>query len=108
MSRKVRRNITITPEADEYLSTPHMNASGLINDLVLAHARTGDVEAAVDKFVEDVRANRTVGLNQAADILLTGRTADELEADNPAVLTQAEKLSLSPDELIAKLKDTEE
>jgi len=105
MSRKVRRNITITPEADEYLSRPHMNASGLINDLVLAHARTGDVEAAVDKFVEDVERNRTVGLNQAADILLTGRTADDLEPDNPAVMTQAEKLRLPPEELIAKLEE---
>jgi len=105
MSRKVRRNITITPEADEYLSRPHMNASGLINDLVLAHARTGDIEAAVDKFVNDVRANRTVGLNQAADILLSGRTADELEPDNPAVMTQAEKLRLSPQDLIAKLQE---
>ena len=105
--RKVRRNITISREADEYLSTPHMNASGLINDLVLAHARTGDVEAAVDKFVEDVRESRTVGLNQAADILLTGRTADDLEADNPAVMTQAEKLRLTPEELISKLAETD-
>jgi hypothetical protein len=62
----------------------------------------------VDKFVQDVRAHRTVGVNQAADILLTGRTADELEADNPAVLTQAEKLRLTPDELIAKLEETQE
>lgn len=107
MSRKIRRNITITPEADDYLSTPHMNASGLINDLVLAHARTGQVDAAVEKFVEDVRANRKTGLTQAEKILLTGRTADELEPDNPAVMTQAEKLSLSPDELIAQLEETD-
>jgi len=105
MSRKVRRNITITPEADEYLGRPHMNASGLINDLVLAHARTGDIEAAVDKFVEDVERNRTVGLNQAADILLSGRTPEQLEADNPAVMTQAEKLRIPPQDLIAKLKE---
>ena len=105
--RKVRRNITISREADEYLSTPHMNASGLINDLVIAHARTQDVDAAVEKFVEDVRENRINGLTKAESILLTGRTADDLDPDNPAVLTQAEKLHMTPEELIAKLAETD-
>jgi len=104
MSRKVRRNISISREADKYLSGPHMNASGLINDLVLAHARTGDVDAAVEDFVEQIEENRMAGLNAAADILLTGRTADELEPDNPAVMTQADKLSISPEELITELQ----
>ena len=105
MSRKVRRNISISREADKYLSTPHMNASGLINDLVLAHAATGDVDAAVEKFIEDVKENRKTGLTKAEKILLTGRTAEELEPNNPAVMTQAEKLSISPEELITELQD---
>ena len=129
---KQRRSVTLEPEVDEYLSRNEVNASGLVNDLVRRHMNGGIGDDAVLRMrkqqvkseVEHLEArtqNKLEELEKLEQRLETRterreKKLDEvrerlegvpLEPDNPGVEKQAQKVGLSPEELIAELEGGE-
>jgi chromosome segregation ATPase len=131
MSDKVRRNITIPPEIDAYLDKQD-NASALVVRLVRAHMRgDGDnselaglrarrdfLSAVVenkeqevedyrnqvrelDKLIDQHKNEREQTLDRARRQLSTAPR----KPDNPAIRQWAERLDMTPTQLIDELPD---
>lgn len=54
---KQRRNVTLDPDVDEWLSEDVQNASRLINDLLLAYRAYGEAAEAVQYVNEKQKLN---------------------------------------------------
>jgi response regulator RpfG family c-di-GMP phosphodiesterase len=128
MSDKKRRAVTLDEENDDFLADQH-NASALVNDLVteyrkgedkstvalelqlkqkrkeLREARKraerleGDVEE-LEQLKDEFTEQETAELHEARDAL----QGTPMEPTNEAVKTQAEKVGLTPTELIERLE----
>jgi len=72
-----------------------------INEREREKRELGEEKNALEERVEQRRTRFEQQLDDVADIL----KGVPLDPDNPAVQTQAEKLDLTPDELITKLQD---
>jgi len=96
---KERRNISISKEANQILNQEHVNASGLIDDLVRAYGAYGDVEGAVEFSAEKRSENYEKRLLEAVEGLAT-IAPDQLDRFNDAVLNQASKLEVPPEDLV--------
>lgn len=129
---KQRRAVTLEPEVDEYLSQEHINASGLVNDLVKRHMNGEDSKAAIREFrinqledeaeeydgIAERKRERAERLREVAEQEQSERkqavqeVIDDLVAkdvprdpDNPAIKTQADNLDMEPTELLDELPE---
>ena len=102
MSKKTRRTITLSPHVDEWLNRDDVNASGLINRLVAEYKQTQD-PGDTDHRTDAANQVRDRELEKVRGLLLDGRTAASLDPTNPAVMTHANRLGLSPEQLIKRL-----
>jgi len=129
---KQRRAVTLEPEVDEYLSQEHINASGLVNDLVKRHMSGDDTEAAIREFrinqledeaeeyagIAERKRERAERLREVAEQEQSERkqavqeVVDDLvnkdvprDPDNPAIKTQADNLDMEPTELLDELPE---
>jgi len=129
---KQRRAVTLEPEVDEYLSQEHINASGLVNDLVKRHMSGDDTEAAIREFrinqledeaeeyagIAERKRERAERLREVAEQEQSERkqavqeVVDDLvnkdvprDPDNPAIKTQADNLDMEPKELLDELPE---
>ncbi|KPN32246.1 hypothetical protein SY89_03012 [Halolamina pelagica] len=59
MARKVRRNVSLDPELDEWLATRE-NASKLVRDLLAAYRAYGGDEAAAVRYVLEKEVHELV------------------------------------------------
>ncbi len=96
---KDRRNISISKEANQILDQEHVNASGLIDDLVRAYGAYGSVEGAVEFSAEKRAENREKRLRDAVETLST-IDAEKLDRFNDGVLNQASRLEIPPEDLV--------
>jgi protein subunit release factor A len=129
---KQRRAVTLEPEVDEYLSQEHINASGLVNDLVKRHMNGEDTEAAIREFrinqledeaeeyagIAERKRERADKLREVAEEKKAERDKKVSEVvndlaendvprdpDNEAIKTSAKKLDMTPEELLDELPD---
>jgi len=132
MSEKKRTSITVDPDVYEFLKQPDVNQSGLINELVKQYRDNQDrqvaaLELRVEHLEEEAKRDRENAQRkqqQAEEIrellqdarqteqtkLQEARNALEntpLKPDNPGVENWADKLDMSPTELIERLENTE-
>lgn len=94
-----RRNISLPDELNDKLDQPHLNASGLIQDLVRAYFAYGDIEKAAEHAAEKRQGDKEDRLREACELLQTV-DADRLDRFNDAVLKQAAKLEIPPEALV--------
>lgn len=102
-----RRNITVPQSVNEKLSQDHINASGLISDLLQAYFAYGDIEEAAEFTADHREQSLEEQLKDSLDAL-EGADADPA---NPAVLRQASKLEIPPEDmagLLAEYRETGE
>jgi len=104
---KERRNISINPETNRYLSQDSVNASALIDRLVTQYRKTNDEETAAMSADKEAELRQQMAVEEAADILLTDRRAEQLTVTNPAVANHAMKAGVSAKRLIELLIDYE-
>lgn len=97
---KQRRNITISAETDEQLDQTHVNASGLIEDLVAAYFAYGSVDESVAYAAEKRSQDRERRLRDVVETLADRDDVDELDRFNDAIMTQAGRLETRPEELV--------
>jgi hypothetical protein len=102
MTKKTRRTITLSPHVDQWLDRDDVNASGLINRLVAEYKATQEPGSS-DPRKDAANEIREQELTKVRSILLDGRNAGNLDPDNPAVMTHANRLGLTPQELIDRL-----
>jgi len=100
---KIRRNITLSKDAETILNQKHVNASGLIDDLVRAYGAYRDVDDAVRHITETRSETRTRALLEVAETL-SSIPVEKLDKHNDAVLTQASRVELSPDTIVDIVK----
>lgn len=131
MSDKERRTVTLSPDANRTLEQED-NASAVVNDLVEQYARTGDRGAAglklrrkhklneleearervsrlesevkeLTALIEEREDTEAAEWDTAREVL--GRIDDaDLTPENDAVKTWAEKLGVTPTELIEEVR----
>jgi len=102
MTKKTRRTITLSPHVDKWLNRDDVNASGLINRLVAEYKATQEPRES-DPRKDAANQIRDRELAKVRGLLLDGRTAASLDPSNPAVMTHANRLGLTPEELINRL-----
>jgi len=127
---KERRTVTLEKEVDDYLAQPHVNASGLVNDLVTRHMNGDDTDGAIREFRIHQLEEEAKEYNQRAERKqkeaerlkrAEQERQEEKESDiekavkmlkdaprdpeNPAVKSQARQVGVTPEELIEKLPD---
>lgn len=131
MSDKERRTVTLSPEADRALEQED-NASAVVNDLVEQYARTGDRGAAGLKLQRKHKLNKLEEARERVDRLeseveeltalieeredaegakwedaretLGGIDDEKLTVENDAVNLWAEKLGVTPAQLIEEVQ----
>jgi DNA anti-recombination protein RmuC len=126
--KKQRRSVSLEPEVHEYLSREEVNASALVNDLVRQHMegvvkdaavlrlRKQQVQSEVDHLraraenkvdeLEELEARLESSVSQHNAELeesLEKLQRVEHEPTNPAIQKHAEKLDMTPKELIDEL-----
>lgn len=131
MSKK-RRSVSLEPDVHDYLSREEVNASALVNELVRRHMEGGMEDTAVlrlrkeqvESEVDHLKArteNKIDELEQLENKLESCQNQQQKELEevrdilddvpheptNPAVQTQAEKVDMTPEELLEALDDTE-
>jgi len=94
-----RRNITVPPEVNRKLEQDHINASGLISDLLEAYFAYGDVEEAAAYTAEKRASRQEDALERACDAL-GSIPPEELDRFNDGVLNWASKLERKPEDLV--------
>lgn len=104
---KDRRTITLSKEANSYLSQESVNASGLIDRLVRQYMNTGKTEDAVRSAELEQQVRQDMAIEEAANVLLRDREAYQLTPGNPAVRNHASKAGMSPAGLIEALEEYE-
>lgn len=127
---KERRTVSLDAEADEYLSQEGVNASQLVNKLVRDYTGAGGNDRAMLELreqqleseltelesrvgtkrdeLERVREQLGSHQDQRETILEEARNTlrdTQLEPDNPAVQTWAEKADMSVEEFLDALSD---
>ena len=127
---KERRTVTLESEVNDYLAQDHVNASGLVNDLVKRHMNGDDTDGAIREFrirqleeEAEEYASRAERKRTEADRLKQAATEKKAEKreelqkaieqladaprdpDNPAVESQARKLGIEPEDLVAELPE---
>jgi len=130
---KERRTVTLEKDIDDYLAQDHVNASGLVNDLVKRHMNGDSSDGAIREFrIQQLkeeaneyasRAERKRSeaerLKQAASEEKREKQADIQEAveqlsdaprdpTNPAVKMQARRVGVEPEELVGRMGDKDE
>jgi hypothetical protein len=134
MTNKKRTSITVDPAVYEFLKQPDVNQSGLINELVKEYkdnerrqvaalklrrehllqeaeeaAETAEQKreqaAEVEALLDDARAAESEQLQEAREAL-AGINDRDLTPDNPAVENWADKLEMTPEELVDTLRST--
>lgn len=128
MSDKKRTSITVDPDVYEFLSQSEVNQSGLINDLVREYKDNEKRQVAalrlryqhLKREAEEARETAERKEEQAQDVKELLDEAESKETDkiqdvaeklesvpkqpeNPAVQHQAEKLGLTPEELLERI-----
>ena len=127
---KERRTVTLESEVNDYLAQDHVNASGLVNDLVKRHMNGDDTDGAIREFrirqleeeaeeyasraerkrteaerlkqaATEKKAEKREDLNKAIEQLADAPR----DPDNPAVESQARKLGIEPEDLVAELPE---
>lgn len=126
---KERRTVSLEPDVDDYLSRPAVNASALVNELVSRHmdGETGDgavmrlreeqvesevqhLKTRVEKKREELEAIRQQRQNrESAKEASLEASIDDLEGTprdptNPAIQTHADRLNMSPADLVEELE----
>lgn len=104
---KERRNISISKDSNQILNREHVNASGLIDDLVRAYGAFGSVDDAVEYAAEKRQENREKRLTEAVETLST-IPADKLDRFNDGVLNQASRLEIPPEDLVGLVEHYKE
>lgn len=129
MSKK-RRSVSLEPKVHEYLSREEVNASALVNDLVRRHMDGAAEDAAiielrkqqVESEVDHLRARTESKLNELEQLeekLQTHSSQRRAELENaleklqsvpqepsnPAIRTHADKLDMTPEQLIEKIDE---
>jgi len=107
MTKKTRRTITLSPHVDKWLNRDDVNASGLINRLVAEYKATQEPGES-DPRKDAANQIRERQLKKVRGILLDGRSAKSLDPTNPAVMTHANRLGLTPEDLIERLQTRDE
>jgi len=102
---KERRNITISPRTNEFLSRDEVNASQLIDRLVLKYMETADYEQVADELESAKETRREIQIHEAYRILTEGRELSELSPENIAVRNQAAKIGVTGQTLLKLLGD---
>lgn len=127
---KERRTVTLEKEVNDYLAQDHVNASGLVNDLVKRHMNGDTTDGAIREFrirqleeEADEYAKRSERKQSEADRLKQAAKERQAEkqteideilnhlegvprdADHPAVKTQARKAGLEPEELVEHMPE---
>jgi len=127
---KERRTVTLESEVNDYLAQDHVNASGLVNDLVKRHMNGDDTDGAIREFrirqleeEAEEYASRAERKRTEADRLKQAATEKKAEkreelqkaieqladaprdSENRAVKTQARKLGIEPEDLVAELPE---
>jgi len=127
---KERRTVTLESEVNDYLAQDHVNASGLVNDLVKRHMNGDDTDGAIREFrirqleeEAEEYASRAERKRTEADRLKQAATEKKAEKreelqkaieqladaprdpNNPAVESQARKLGIEPEDLVAELPE---
>lgn len=125
---KERLSVTVDPDVATYLEQPHINASGLVNDLLKNHIGGGgeqlaslqlrkrqlesEIDAATGKvsLLQDElnKINSQIdGIEAATDRQRQDAAEkvkqlypDRLEPSHPAVKTQAESVNMTPENFI--------
>lgn len=101
-----RRNISLPPELDEKLSQSHINASGLIQELLWSYFAYGDVGEAAEAIAEKHQADRTEQLEDACSTLAgIKETSGDLDRTNPAVMNWSGKLEMPPETLLEHVEE---
>lgn len=103
-----RRNISLPDELDDKLDAPHLNASGLIQDLLRAYFAYGDADEAAEHVHASRTDDRERRLLEAVQTLATiekESQAGHLDRYNDAVLKQASKLEIPPDQLLEHVRE---
>lgn len=127
---KERRTVTLESEVNDYLAQDHVNASGLVNDLVKRHMNGDDTDGAIREFrirqleeeaeeytsraerkrteaerlkqaATEKKAEKREDLNKAIEQLADAPR----DPNNPAVESQARKLGIEPEDLVAELPE---
>jgi len=131
MTNKETRTVSLKPANNEFLSN-HDNASALVDDLVTQYREGADRDTvALELQIEQKRRERRSAKKEVnrldEDIAELERLKNEFqgsredrlqeakevlsdvprEADNPAILNWAERLELTPTELIDELESTD-
>jgi hypothetical protein len=102
---KERRNITVSPRTNEFLSRDEINASQLIDRLVLKYMETADYEQVADELESAKETRREIQIHEAYRILTEGRELSSLSAENIAVRNQAAKIGVTGQTLLKLLGD---
>lgn len=97
---KSRRNVTLPQSINDKLAQDHINASGLIADLLRAYFAYSDVEEAVEYTAEVREEDREKRIEDTLEDL-EGADANH---KNPAVLRQAAALEIPPEQLAVALE----
>jgi hypothetical protein len=130
-NNKTNVSAYVDEEVADYLKQDHVNASGLINDLVKKHMN-GDSEDVLREFrrqqlIEEAKdlKNRAERKEEEAEKLAEVNEQQEeerrdeletvaeelveaqvpLEADNPAVKNNASEIGVEPEELVEKARE---
>jgi len=101
---KTRRNITISPKTDEFLSREEVNASQLIDRLVIKYMETADADQVADEIESAAETRKEIQLDEAHRILTEGRDLENLSPNNIAVRNQAAKIGVTGETLLELLE----
>lgn len=135
MSDKVRRSITVEKEVNEMLSQERVNASGLLNDLARQHFSSGGSrELMLDLRIEQVESDigelesrieskkeelehlkeekKMISEQESAEIKEAIESVEKIvpekrSVDNVAVKNKAEKVGLTPKQLLDRVEEYE-
>lgn len=101
---KTRRNVTIPESIDKKLKQDHVNASGLVTQLLRAYFAHGSVAEGAEYVVEARDVAREERLSDALEVLASRQDVDSLTEYNDAVLTKAAQLEVPADVLVSAVQ----
>ena len=130
---KERRTVTLEREVDDYLAQDHVNASGLVNDLVKRHMNGDDANGAIREFrmnqlleeaneyemrakrkreevnrLQEVAKEKEATRDEEVQKVVEKLSGVERDPENPAIKRNADKLGITPQELLDKLPDDDD
>lgn len=102
-----RRNISIPDDLDKKLDQPHLNASGLIQDLLRGYFAYSDVDAAVEFTADKRNEDREQRLREMCEALVGVVEGDsgKLDRYNEGVLNWASRLEIPPETIVDIVED---